>query len=103
MKKVALITNGQARYVTHGWIESYRRFIAEHHSDINLYAFHCFGDFSQDPNYNIGEYNITKLPQLSDFDGILLDLALIPDRELKEEIADRDGICTCCFSSGSGS
>ena len=54
MKKVALITNGQARYVTHGWIESYRRFIAEHHSDINLYAFHCFGDFSQDPNYNIG-------------------------------------------------
>lgn len=89
MKKVALITNGQARYVTHGWIEGYRRYIAEHHSDINLYAFHCFGDFSQDPNYNIGEYNITKLPQLSDFDGILLDLALIPDRELKEKIADR--------------
>lgn len=89
MKKVALITNGQARYVTHGWIEGYRRYIAEHHSDIDLYTFHCFGNFSQDPNYNIGEYNIAKLPQLSDFDGILLDLAMISDRELKEEIADR--------------
>lgn len=86
MKKIALISNGQARYMTHGWIQGYRRYIAEHESDIDLYIFHCFGNFSQDPNYNIGEYNIARLPRLSDFDGILLDLALIPDKELTEEI-----------------
>ena len=60
-----------------------------YHSDIDLYIFHCFGNFSQDQSYNIGEYNIFRLPRLSDFDGILLDLALISDHELKEEIIIR--------------
>ena len=89
MKKIALITNGQARYPTHEWLHGYRRYISDHNSDIDLYSFHCFGNFSQDQSYNVGEYNIFRLPRLSDFDGILLDLALIPDHELKEEIIIR--------------
>ena len=89
MKKIAFITNGQARYLTHEWLHGYRRYISDHHSDIDLYIFHCFGNFSQDQSYNIGEYNIFRLPRLSDFDGILLDLALISDHELKEEIIIR--------------
>ena len=89
MKKIALITNGQARYMTHEWLHGYRRYISDHNSDIDLYIFHCFGNFSQDQSYNVGEYNIFRLPRLSDFDGILLDLALIPDHELKEEIIIR--------------
>ena len=89
MKKIALISNGQARYLTHEWLHGYRRYISDHNSDIDLYIFHCFGNFSQDQNYNVGEYNISRLPRLSDFDGILLDLALIPDHELKEEIIIR--------------
>ena len=89
MKKIALITNGQARYLTHEWLHGYRRYISDHNSDIDLYIFHCFGNFSQDQSYNVGEYNIFRLPGLSDFDGVLLDLALIPDLELKEEIIIR--------------
>ncbi|SCI28654.1 Probable diguanylate cyclase AdrA [uncultured Ruminococcus sp.] len=89
MKKIALITNGQARYMTHEWLHGYRRYISDHNSDIDLYIFHCFGNFSQDQSYNVGEYNIFRLPRLSDFDGILLDLALIPDHELKEEVIIR--------------
>ena len=89
MKKIAFITNGQARYLTHEWLHGYRRYISDHHSDIDLYIFHCFGNFSQDQSYNIGEHNIFRLPRLSDFDGILLDLALISDHELKEEIIIR--------------
>lgn len=89
MKKIALITNGQARYPTHEWLHGYRRYISDHNSDIDLYSFHCFGNFSQDQSYNVGEYNIFRLPRLSDFDGILLDLAPIPDHELKEEIIIR--------------
>ena len=89
MKKIALITNGQARYLTHEWLHGYRRYISDHNSDIDLYIFHCFGNFSQDQSYNVGEYNIFRLPRLSDFDGILLDLALIPDHELKEEVIIR--------------
>ena len=89
MKKIALITNGQARYLTHEWLHGYRRYISDHNSDIDLYIFHCFGNFSQDQSYNVGEYNIFRLPRLSDFDGILLDLALISDHELKEEIIIR--------------
>ena len=89
MKKIALITNGQARYMTHERLHGYRRYISDHNSDIDLYIFHCFGNFSQDQSYNVGEYNIFRLPRLSDFDGILLDLALIPDHELKEEVIIR--------------
>lgn len=89
MKKIALITNGQARYPTHEWLHGYRRYISDHNSDIDLYSFHCFGNFSQDQSYNVGEYNIFRLPRLSDFDGILLDLALIPEHELKEEVIIR--------------
>ena len=89
MKKIALITNGLARYLTHEWLHGYRRYISDHNSDIDLYIFHCFGNFSQDQSYNVGEYNIFRLPRLSDFDGILLDLALIPDHELKEEVIIR--------------
>lgn len=36
MKKIALITDGWGRYVTYTWIQGYRSYITDHHSDIDL-------------------------------------------------------------------
>lgn len=88
MKKVALITDGWQRYFTYAWITGYRQYMAEHPTDINLYVFHCFGNFSKDQNFNTGEYNIVQLPELSNFDGILLDLSNILDIRVKNQIID---------------
>ena len=86
MKKVALITDGWERYVTYSWIQGYRRYTEEHPDDIDLYIFHSFGNFNKDQDFNNGEYNIFRLPDLSTFDGILLDLANIKTPSLKEEL-----------------
>ena len=77
MKKIAFITDGWERYVTYAWIQGYRRYMAEHPLTADLYVFHSFGNFSKDQNFNTGEYNIIQLPDLSAFDGIILDLANI--------------------------
>ena len=42
--------------------------------DVNLYIFNSTGNWSRDAGYNRAEYNIYNLPELSDFDGIILEL-----------------------------
>lgn len=89
MKKIALITDGWKRYVTYAWVEGYRRFDSERRLDTDLHIFQSFGNFNRDAGYNSGEYNITRLPDLTTFDGIILDLANVSDPELKEEFLSR--------------
>lgn len=86
MKKIALITDGWERYVTYAWIQGYRNYVSDHPCDTDLYVFHSFGNFSKDQQFNNGEYNIFRLPDLSSFDGIILDLANILVPDLKNEI-----------------
>ena len=86
MKKIALITDGWQRYVTAAWIIGYRRYLEDSHLDASLYVFHSFGNFSKDEKYNQGEYNIYNLPRLEDFDGIILDLATVTDRQIVQRI-----------------
>lgn len=89
MKKIALITDGWQRYVTGAWIIGYRQYLQEHQLDADLYVFHSFGNFSKDEKYNQGEYNIYNLPRLEDFDGIILDLATVTDRQIIDRIVTR--------------
>lgn len=89
MKKIALITDGWKRYVTYAWVEGYRRYASEKQLDADLYIFQCFGNFNKDEGYNSGEYNITRLPDLTTFDGIILDLANVSDSALKEEFLEK--------------
>lgn len=89
MKKIALITDGWGRYVTYTWIQGYRNYIAAHQSDMDLYIFQSFGNFSMDEKHNAGEYNIARLPDFSEFDGILLDLATVSQPDLIAEIIER--------------
>ncbi|MGO4947261.1 diguanylate cyclase [Blautia sp. Sow4_E7] len=89
MKKIALITDGWGRYVTYTWIQGYRNYMAAHRSDMDLYIFQSFGNFSMDEKHNTGEYNITRLPDFSEFDGILLDLATVSQPDLIAEVIER--------------
>ena len=89
MKKIALITDGWKHYVTYAWVQGYRRYASQYHLDTDLYVFQSFGNFNTDEGYNSGEYNITRLPDLRTFDGIILDLSNVSDASLKESFLAR--------------
>lgn len=89
MKKIALITDGWKRYVTYAWVQGYRRYASQYHLDTDLYVFQSFGNFNTDEGYNSGEYNITRLPDLRTFNGIILDLSNVSDASLKESFLAR--------------
>lgn len=89
MKKIALTTDGWKRYVTYAWVQGYRRYASQYHLDTDLYVFQSFGNFNTDEGYNSGEYNITRLPDLRTFDGIILDLSNVSDASLKESFLAR--------------
>ena len=74
MKKIALIMDGWKRFFTYAWSAGVLERIRETNEDVNLYIFNSSGDWSRDEDYNIGEYNIYRLPDLNDFDGIIVDL-----------------------------
>lgn len=74
MKKIALIMECWKRFFTYAWPAGMLRRIKETGEDVNLYMFNSSGDWSRDEAYNTGEYNIYRLPDLNDFDGIVLDL-----------------------------
>ena len=74
MKKIALLMDSWKRSFTYAWPAGILRRIKEKDEDINLYIFNSSGNWSYDEAYNIGEYNIFHLPDLKEFDGIILDL-----------------------------
>lgn len=88
MRKIALIMDGWKRYFTYAWPSGILQRIRETNEEVNLYIFNSSGDWSWDTDYNIGEYNIYRLPDLNDFDGIILDVNNIRYPEIVEELAD---------------
>lgn len=86
MKRVAIIENGWGKFISYAWVDGCKQYIDEHNLDVSLYTFSSFGDFYLDEKYNIGEYNITNLPDFKDFDGIILELTNIVIPEVKEHI-----------------
>lgn len=73
MKKVALFSDGWKRLITYAWVDGIMQYIKNSEEDIALYQYNCHGNWSLDEKHNYGEYNIYTLPNLSEFDGIILD------------------------------
>lgn len=73
MKKVALFSDGWKRLITYAWVDGMMQYIANSDEEIALYQYNCHGNWSLDEKHNYGEYNIYTLPDLSEFDGIILD------------------------------
>lgn len=89
MKKVALIADCWRKLINFAWISGCRRYIAMQNLDVNLYVFSSFGNFSKDEKYNWGEYNIFNLPDLSEFDGIIVDFTNIEMEDTKNWIIQK--------------
>ncbi|MDE6912327.1 MAG: LacI family transcriptional regulator, partial [Lachnospiraceae bacterium] len=88
MKKVALFSDGWKRLITYAWVDGMMKFIAESDEDICLYQYNCHGNWSHDEMHNQGEYNIYTLPDLSSFDGIIMDCTNISDKNIFDRLVD---------------
>ena len=83
-RKIAIIADGWRRHITYVWIRGCRNYIKEHELDIEISVFHSFGNFSRDEKFNAGEYNIIHLPDLSQFDGIILEVTNMLNQKKKQ-------------------
>ena len=86
MKKIAILVDGWKKYVNYAWVKGCQNYIGEHNLDVNLYIFHSFGNYSKGEKFNRGEYNIYNLPNLDEFDGIIMELTNVSSKEIKEKI-----------------
>lgn len=89
MKKIAIIENGWAKFINYAWTLGIKQYVDERGIDADIYIFNSFGDVGMDEKFNHGEYNITKLSDLTMFDGIFLELTNIGDEKEKAEIIER--------------
>lgn len=81
MKKIALISDGWKKLITYAWVYGIMDKIHEKNYDATLYQYNCCGNWSRDDMHNKGEYNIYNLPDLSQFDAIVVDVSNIVDKE----------------------
>ena len=88
MKKVALISDGWKRLIVYAWVAGIKSYIEESGEDICLYQFNCHGNWSTDELYNQGEYNIYNLPNLSEYDGVILDCLNIRDELVLKNVIE---------------
>lgn len=89
MKKVALVMESWMRYFTYAWPSGILQKIRESDLDANLYIFNSSANWSDDAAYNQGEYNIFRLPDLREFDGIVLDVNNIADTDVRDALIQR--------------
>ncbi len=81
MKRIAMIMEAGKRAFASTRAAWFLKKMREMEEEINLYIFRSAGVWTLDLNYNVGEYNIYQLPDLSEFDGIILNVNSIHQRE----------------------
>lgn len=81
MKKIAMIMEANKRAFACTRAAWFLRQIRETEEEISIYIFRSAGAWTLNANYNVGEYNIYHLPDLTQFDGIILDVNSIHQRE----------------------
>ncbi len=86
MKKLAIFSDGWRKFFNFSWVDGCHQYIAQHQMDAQVYVFNSFGDFSVDEKFNTGEFNIFNLPDLKEFDGVIVDLNNIQIDEVRENI-----------------
>ncbi|MCR4901667.1 MAG: GGDEF domain-containing protein [Butyrivibrio sp.] len=89
MKKIALVMDGWGRYITYAWIKGIMDRIKETDEEVSLYIFNSSGNWLNDMAYNMAEYNIYNLPNLSAFDAIVLELLNVSVDPVRIEIINK--------------
>ncbi len=88
-RRIALLTAGWKRFLTPAWLIGMMQYIREHQANIQVEWFQSWGDASRDPDFIHGEDNIYELPELGDYDGIVVDLINMPDKNRREEVLNK--------------
>ena len=86
MKRIAFMSDGWHRVIEYIPMKSMREAFSDYEEDVILCHFNCFGNWSRDEKYNNGEYNIYSLPDLSEFDGVVLHTNTIKDMAQVENL-----------------
>lgn len=81
MKKIAMIMEANKRVFACTRAAWFLKKIREMEEEISIYIFRSAGAWTLDLDYNVGEYNIYHLPDLTEFDGVILDVNSIHQRE----------------------
>lgn len=95
MKKIALLADGWKRLITYAWIRGINAFNENHSEPIKICHYNCMGNWSNDPVFNQGEYNIFNLPELDRYDGIIIDINTMKDTAQRRhliEIVKKSGV-----------
>lgn len=95
MKKIALLADGWKRLITYAWIRGINAFNENHSEPIEICHYNCMGNWSNDPVFNQGEYNIFNLPELNRYDGIIIDINTMKDTAQRHhliEIVKKSGV-----------
>ncbi|MCR5743698.1 MAG: diguanylate cyclase [Lachnospiraceae bacterium] len=107
MKRIAFLTDGWLRTFAHSWAGGMLEGIRNSGEDIKLVTFSTFGNWSTDEAYNRGEYNLFRLFEPKDFDGVVLDLNNVMFRDEVDELTERirqsgvPCVSICCEVPGS--
>ena len=72
MKKIAIFLDNASNHAIYSRISGVFRTLYEEELDCEVYLYRSRGAWRFDEKYNIGEYNIFRLPDFSDFDGFIL-------------------------------
>lgn len=89
MRKIALFMDGWKRNCLYAWPSGILKRIRETNEEANLYIFNSFGNWNRDKVYNQGEYNVYNLPDLEDFDGIIIDSNNMSSPKVVEDLFSR--------------
>lgn len=87
IKEIALIVAGIDEEYQNGVIKGILSCAKEYNANISCFT--AFGGVIMSKSFDIGEYNIFRLPNYEFFDGVLLMINTINDPEEKERIVER--------------
>ena len=91
--RVALLFDGWRRLITAAWTDGIReeckKIQKKTGNSVDLVQYQCWGNASLNRAFNQGEYAVFDLPDLSSFDGIIVDVTNIVDEKVRDEVIDR--------------
>ena len=87
IRNIAVIVSGIDEEYPYRIIQGINDFARSH--DFNVSYFTAFGGIADNKEFDIGEYSIFKLPNLSKFDGILLLSNTFSEPDIRKMIIDR--------------
>jgi diguanylate cyclase (GGDEF)-like protein len=85
--KIAVLIGGIAYEAQRLFLEGIMSYAKD--KAIQIFVFTCNGDFYQNSDYGVGEYNIFNLPELSSFDGIIYSKNTIQSEKMGTALTER--------------